>query len=92
VLVLVVAAPLLAAPNTVAPTAPPASSDPAIAAVVRPLRSGFMPVVSFACPASLDLEAWEPRSPSGLSRRWEEAESSPGVLGSRLWFHQPSRG
>jgi hypothetical protein len=38
----VVAAPLDAAPNTVAPTAPPASSEPAIAAVMTPLRMGFI--------------------------------------------------
>jgi hypothetical protein len=39
--VLVVAAPLEAAPKTVAPTAPPASNDPAIAAVNMPLRIEF---------------------------------------------------
>jgi hypothetical protein len=45
--VVFVAAPLEAAPNTVAPTAPPASSEPAIAAVIIPLRMGFMLIVSF---------------------------------------------
>jgi hypothetical protein len=41
-----VAAPLDAAPNTVAPTAPPVSNDPAIAAVRTLLRIGFMLIVS----------------------------------------------
>jgi hypothetical protein len=45
--VVVVAAPLEAAPKTVAPTAPPPSTDPAIAAVMMPLRIGLM-VSSFA--------------------------------------------
>jgi hypothetical protein len=35
------AAPLEAVLNTVAPTAPPASREPAIAAVVRPFRMGL---------------------------------------------------
>jgi hypothetical protein len=35
------AAPLEAVLNTVAPTAPPASREPAIAAVVRPFRKGL---------------------------------------------------
>ena len=47
VCVVVVAAPLEPAPNTVAPTAPPASSEPAIAAVITPLRMGFMVIILF---------------------------------------------
>jgi hypothetical protein len=51
--VVVVAAPLEAAPKTVAPTAPPASSEPAMAAVVMPLRIGFMSILSFTHQHSL---------------------------------------
>jgi hypothetical protein len=43
--VLVVAAPLEAALNTLAPTAPPASSEAAIAAVMMLLRMGFMVIL-----------------------------------------------
>jgi hypothetical protein len=53
----VVAAPLDAAPNSVAPSAPPPKSDPAIAAVVMLLRTRFILIVSFTFDVSSKVEA-----------------------------------
>src|SRR6266566_4587837 len=72
----VVAAPLDAAPNTVAPTAPPPSSDAAIAVANMPLRSGLMVT-------SLSLSF--PRSArASYQREWRSSEHVVGGLGVRL--------
>jgi hypothetical protein len=62
--VVVVAAPLEATPNSVAPAAPPPSREPAIAAVMTPLRIGCMITLFHLAGGILGIEAFQQDGPA----------------------------